>query len=231
MAHKSKRVREMAKLVDSEKIYSLEEAIDILKSCPPVKFDQSVEIALKTGVDVRKSDQLVRGSVSLPNGSGKRIVLLVFAKGDKVKEALDAGADFAGNEDLFEKVKEGWTGFNAVIATPDMMREVGKLGKVLGPRGLMPTPKSGSVTTDVAKAIREIKAGKIDFKSDKHGVVNSMIGKLSFSKESLLQNASALLTAIMRAKPAGVKGHFLQSLALSSTMGPGIAVNLQFISE
>ena len=156
---KSKRIREIAKLVDREKVYKLEEAITILQKCPPVKFDQSVEVALKTGVDASKSDQQVRGIVSLPNGTGKKTIVVVFAKGDKVKEALDAGADFAGNDDLFEKIKNGWTDFEAVISTPDMMREVGKLGKVLGPRGLMPTPKTGTVTTDVANAVKEIKAG------------------------------------------------------------------------
>jgi large subunit ribosomal protein L1 len=231
MTHKSKRFREIDKLYDIDKAYTLGEAIDILKKCPSLKFDQSVEISLKTGVDTRKSDQQVRGTVPLPNGSGKRMVLVVFAKGDKVKEALDAGADFAGNEELFEKVKAGWTDFNAVISTPDMMREVGKLGKVLGPRGLMPTPKAGTVTNDVSKAIAEVKAGKIEFKSDKNGVVNSLVGKISFQKEKLIENIIAFLTAVSRAKPATAKGHFLQSLALSSTMGPGIKIDLHSISE
>ncbi len=196
-----------------------------------MKFDQSVEISLKTGVDTRKSDQQVRGTVSLPNGTGKRIVLVVFARGDKVKEALDAGADFAGNEELFEKVKEGWTDFNAVIATPDMMRDVGKLGKVLGPRGLMPTPKAGTVTSDVGKAIAEVKAGKVEFKSDKNGVVNGLVGKLSFQKDKLVENITTFLAAVSRSKPATAKGHFLKSLALSSTMGPGIKIDLHSISD
>ncbi len=230
MTGKSKRFREIAKLIDIEKVYSIGDAIEILKKCPPLKFDQSVELSLKTGVDTRKSDQQVRGTVSLPNGTGKHIVLVVFAKGDKLKEALDAGADFAGNDDLLEKVKAGWTDFSAVVSTPDMMREVGKLGKVLGPRGLMPTPKAGTVTTDVAKAVAELKAGKIEFKVDKTGVVNSMIGKLSFSKEKLLENIQAFLGALVRAKPATAKGHFLKSLALSSTMGPGLKIDINSIA-
>jgi large subunit ribosomal protein L1 len=231
MTQRSKRFREIAKLVDTEKLYSLEEAIETLKKCPPVKFDQTVELSLKTGVDTRKSDQQVRGTVSLPNGSGKRIVLAVFARGDKVKEALDAGADYAGNDELFEKVKNGWTDFNAVISTPDMMREVGKLGKVLGPRGLMPTPKAGTVTTDVAKAIQEVKSGKIEFKSDKSGVINSLIGKLSFDNPKLVENIFAFLGAVTKAKPATAKGHYLKSLVLSTTMGPGLKIDLSAISD
>jgi|SRR5579862_378856 len=228
---RSKRVREIEKSVDVSKPYTLDEAIEILKKCPPVKFDQSVELSLKTGVDAQKSDQQVRGTVSLPNGTGKRIVLVVFARGDKVKEALEAGADYAGNEELFEKIKDGWTDFGAVIATPDMMRDVGKLGKVLGPRGLMPTPKAGTVTNDVAKAIAELKAGKVEFKSDKHGVVNNLVGKLSFQKEKLIENAIALINAILKAKPPTAKGQYLKSLALSSTMGPGLKIDLHSIAE
>jgi large subunit ribosomal protein L1 len=162
MGRPSKRIREIAKSLDVQKTYSVKEAIDILKKCPTVKFDQTVEVSLKLGVDPRRSDQGVRGTVSLPNGTGKTMKILVFAKGDKVKEALAAGADYAGHEELFEKVNGGWTDFDAVIATPDMMRDVGKLGKVLGPRGLMPTPKAGTVTTDIAKAVQELKGGKIE---------------------------------------------------------------------
>jgi large subunit ribosomal protein L1 len=228
---RSKRFREIDQLVDSNKTYSLAEAIEILKKCPPVKFDQSVELSLKTGVDAQKSDQQVRGTVSLPNGTGKHIVLVVFARGDKVKEALDAGADYAGNEELFERVKNGWTDFNAIISTPDMMREVGKLGKVLGPRGLMPSPKAGTVTNDVAKAVGEVKAGKIEFKSDKHGVINSLVGKLSFQSDKLLENIKSLLSAIARSKPATAKGVFLKSLALSSTMGPGMKIDLSTVTD
>ena len=217
--------------MDPEKVYSIDEAIEILKKCPPVKFDQSVELSLKTGVDAQKSEQLVRGTVVLPNGTGKRVVIVVFAKGEKIKEALDAGADFAGNEELFEKIKSGWLDFDAVIATPDMMRDLGKLAKVLGPRGLMPTPKAGTVTADVAKAIGEVKAGKIEFKSDKHGVVNAAAGKISFAVAKLKENIIAILSAIVKAKPATAKGVFLRSLSMSSTMGPGIKIDLQAIPE
>lgn len=225
MAQKSKRVREMTSQVDVTKNYMLDEAIVILQKCPSVKFDQTVELAIKMGIDPKKSDQQVRGTVSLPNGTGKTQSILVFAAGDKIQEALEAGADFAGSDELFEKVKGGWTEFDVVIATPDMMREVGKLGKVLGPRGLMPTPKAGTVTTDVATAVREIKKGKIEFKVDKHGVCNNGIGKLSFSKEALAENIRSLLSAIMRAKPASAKGQYIVSVALSSTMGPGLKID------
>jgi large subunit ribosomal protein L1 len=231
MSHRSKRFREIAKLYKSEKSYTLQEAIEILKKCPPTKFDQSVEMSLKTGVEAQKSDQQVRGTVSLPNGTGKKMVLVVFARGEKVKEALDAGADYAGNEDLLEKIKSGWMDFNAVISTPDMMREVGKLGKVLGPRGLMPTPKAGTVTNDVALAVKEVKAGKIEFKTDKHGVINSLVGKLSFSGDKLQENLLILLATIAKSRPSTAKGVFLQSLSLSSTMGPGLKIDLRTISE
>lgn len=231
MTRRSKRFREIEKTVNCNKSYSLSEAIAVLKKCPPVKFDQSVELSLKTGVDTRKSDQQVRGTVSLPKGTGKKMVVVVFARGDKIKEALDAGADYAGNEDLLEKVNGGWTDFTAVISTPDMMREVGKLGKVLGPRGLMPTPKAGTVTNDVAKAVKEVKAGKIEFRVDKTGNINVGFGKLSFSVEDLLENAQALLSAIARAKPASTKGLFFKSLALSSTMGPGLKIDVGTLSN
>lgn len=227
MGRPSKRNREIAKAVDVQKTYGVKEAIDILKKSPPVKFDQTVEVSLKLGVDPRRSDQSVRGTVSLPNGTGKTIKILVFAKGDKVKEALAAGADYAGHDELFEKVNGGWTDFDAVIATPDMMRDVGKLGKVLGPRGLMPTPKAGTVTTDIAKAIQELKGGKIEFKLDRHGVINNGVGKISFDAEKIIQNIQAYLTAVQRAKPASAKGHYLKSMVLSSTMGPGLKIDLR----
>lgn len=229
MGRSSKRVREIAKSVDVQKAYAVKNAIDVLKKCPPVKFDQSVEISLKMGVDPRKSDQHVRGTVSLPNGTGKSMVILVFARGDKVKEALEAGADFAGHDELIEKISGGWTDFDAVVATPDMMRDVGKLGKVLGPRGLMPTPKAGTVTTDITKAINELKGGKIEFKLDRHGVINSAVGKLSFAVEKLEENINAFLHAVQKSKPASAKGHFLKSLVLSSTMGPGLKIDLREI--
>ncbi|MCC5832486.1 MAG: 50S ribosomal protein L1 [Chlamydiales bacterium] len=225
MARKSKRIREIASQVNRDKLYSLEEAVAILQQCPSVKFDQTVDVSVKLGVDPKKSDQHVRGTVSLPNGTGKTLRVLVFAAGEKMQEAIDAGADYAGSDELFEKVKGGWTDFDVVIATPDMMREVGKLGKVLGPRGLMPTPKGGTVTTDVATAINEIKKGKIEFKLDRHGVCNNGVGKLSFSKGALLENISTLLAAIGRAKPASAKGQYFVSLAISSTMGPGLKID------
>ena len=225
MGRKSKRFREIAEKIDLEKEYSIEEAVATLQSCPPVKFDQTIDVALKLGVDPRKADQQVRGTVSLPNGTGQTAVVLVLCKGDKVQEALDAGADHAGSDELITKIQGGWTDFTAVVATPDMMREVGKLGKVLGPRGLMPTPKAGTVTTDVATAVREIKAGKVEFKTGKDGVINNAIGKISFEKGQLAENVQAFLQAILRAKPSGAKGNYMQRLFLSSTMGPGLRIS------
>ncbi|MBA2727867.1 MAG: 50S ribosomal protein L1 [Parachlamydiaceae bacterium] len=225
MGHLSKRIREIAKKYDKTKVYNMRDAIAILKSCPTVKFDQSVEVSLKMGVDPRKSDQAIRATVSLPNGTGKQVRILVFAKGEKVQEALAAGANYAGNEDLLEKVGGGWTDFDAVIATPEMMREVGKLGKILGPRGLMPTPKAGTVTTDISKAIQELQGGKIEFRLDKHGLINSAVGKLSFDDEKIEQNIRAFLIAVQKAKPPTARGQYIKSLALSSTMGPGIKLD------
>lgn len=231
MKHKSKRFSDIDKLVTSQKLYSLEEAIELLKKCPPVKFDQSVDISLKSGIDIRKSDQAVRGTVSLPNGVGKKIVVVVIARGEKIKEAEDAGADYAGSDELIEKIKGGWTEFDALVATPDMMREVGKLGKVLGPRGLMPTPKAGTVTTEIGKAVVEVKAGKIEFKSDKNGVINNLVGKLSFDTAKLIENIQAFIQAVTRARPSTAKGEFIRSLTLSSTMGPGIKIDISNITE
>lgn len=229
MGRPSKRIREIAKAYDLAKRYALNNAVAILKECPPVKFDQSVDISLKMGVDPRKSDQLVRGTVSLPNGTGKQIRILVFAEGDRLKEALAAGADYAGNDELLEKVSGGWTDFDAVIATPGMMRNVGKLGKVLGPRGLMPTPKAGTVTTDIAKALQELKGGKIEFKLDKHGVINNIIGKISFAADKIVENILAFIQAVLKAKPASAKGNYIESIVISSTMGPGLKVELKEI--
>jgi len=222
-------MKEVDKLVEVGREYSLEEAVTLLKKCPAPKFDQSLNLMLKIGVDPKKSDQQVRGTVTLPHGTGQKVVLVVIARADKIKEALAAGADHAGGDELVEKIKGGWTDFGALIATPDMMRELGKLGKILGPRGLMPTPKAGTVTTDVAKAVRELKAGKIEFKVDKTGNVNSAVGKASFPKESLMENLLSLLNAISRAKPAAAKGAYFRSLYLSSTMGPGLKIDLQSI--
>lgn len=231
MGRPSKRNREIAKSLHAGKAYSLAEAIEILKKCPPTKFDQSVDVSLKLGVDPRRSEQNIRGTVSLPNGTGKSLKILVFARGEKVKEALAAGVDYAGNDELFEKVNGGWTDFDAVIATPDMMRDVGKLGKVLGPRGLMPTPKAGTVTQDISKAVQELKSGKIEFKLDRHGVLNNGVGKISFESERLTENIQAYLSAVQKAKPASAKGHFMKSLHISSTMGPGIKIDLSKVDK
>lgn len=230
MVKRSKRMREVDQLVDKERSYSLDEAIDLLKKCPAPKFDQSINIQLKIGVDPKKSDQQVRGTVSLPHGTGQKVVLVAIAKGEKAKEALEAGADFAGADEYIEKIKGGWTDFSALVATPDMMRELGKLGKVLGPRGLMPTPKAGTVTQDVAKAVKELKAGKIEFKVDKTGNVNSAVGKISFDKKNLLENLDALLGAIAKAKPSTAKGAYFKGLYVSSSMGPGLKIDLQTVS-
>lgn len=226
MARRSKRMQEIDKLVDRTKVYKLDEAISVLKKMPVVKFDQSFNVSLRVGIDPKKSDQQVRGTVSLPHGTGQTIVLVVIAKGDKAKEAMEAGADHVGADELLEKIKGGWTDFSALIATPDMMRELGKLGKVLGPRGLMPTPKAGTVTNDVAKAVKEVKAGKIEFKVDKTGNINNAVGKFSFKTESLVDNLRALLQAISRSKPASSKGVFLRALYLSTTMGPGLKIDM-----
>lgn len=230
MTKRSKRFREIEGMIEEGRLYSLSEAVDLLKKCPSVKFDQSVEVSLKSGIDVKKSDQQVRGTVALPHGVGKEIRVLVFARGDKVKEAEEAGGDFVGNDELVEKVKGGWTDFDAIVATPDMMRDVGKLGKVLGPRGLMPTPKAGTVTTEIAKAVTELKAGKVEFKNDKGGLINNFVGKLSFDKQKLVENIEAFLGAVSKAKPSSAKGNYMQSLALSSSMGPGLKIDLSSVS-
>lgn len=227
MAKRSKRMKNIHSQVDVTKTFSLEEAVNALQKCPALKFDQTLDVSLKLGIDPKKSDQQVRGTVSLPHGTGKTLSVLVFASGDKVKEALSAGADYAGGDEYFEKVKNGWTDFDAVIATPDMMREVGKLGKVLGPRGLMPTPKGGTVTTDIAKALKEIKAGKIEFKIDKQGVLANGVGKLSFAKDKLVENLRSFLLAVVRVKPSTAKGQYIESVVVSSTMGPGIKIDLR----
>lgn len=230
MAKRSKRYKEIQKLFEKEKSYGIIEAVEVLKSSPSAKFDESIEIALRLGVDPKKSDQQVRSTVFLPHGTGKTIRVVVLAKGDKAKEAKDAGADEAGDQELIDKIKGGWTDFDAVIATPDMMREVGKLGKVLGPRGLMPTPKAGTVTTDVKKAVEDLKKGKIEFKVDKSGVVNNFVGKLSFSKEQIVENIESLLSAISKTKPSSSKGQFLRSLFVSSTMGAGLKIDINSLS-
>ena len=226
MSKRSKRYKEIEEKVDVTKEYALSEALEILKKCPTVKFDESIDISLKLGVDPKKSDQQVRGTVALPNGSGKDLKVVVLAKGEKMQEAEQAGANEVGNKEIIDKIKGGWTNFDVLVATPDMMRDVGKLGKILGPRGLMPTPKAGTVTTDVAKAVKELKAGKVEFKVDKSSVINNMIGKLSFKLEALLENIDAIVSAIQRAKPSSSKGVYVKSMHVSSTMGPGIKIDV-----
>lgn len=223
---KTKRFREIEKLFDKETKYSLEDAINILLKSPPVNFDQSIEISIKTGVDVQKPEQQIRGTVSLPHGTGKQVIVAVLVRGDKAKEATSAGADYVGSDELLEKIQGGWMDFSTLIATPEMMRDVGKLGKILGPRGLMPSPKAGTVTNDVAKAVREVKAGRFEFKTDKNGVINAIIGKLSFSKEKILENFLEFAKVILDAKPPTAKGQYIRSAVLSSTMGPGIKLDL-----
>ncbi len=231
MTNKSKRMQDIYKKVSVTKVYKADEAVNFLKECPQVKFDQSIDVSIRLGIDPRKSDQNVRATVSLPHGTGKKLVIVAITRGDKVKEALDAGADHAGSDELVAKIAAGWTDFDAVVATPDMMREVGKLGKVLGPRGLMPTPKAGTVTVDLAKAIHELKSGKIEFKADRHGVVNAAIGKLSFAADKLVQNLNAFIQAVAKSKPPSAKGQYMRSLVLSSTMGPGLTVELRDIDN
>lgn len=226
-----KRYKTGAALIDKAKPYTMEEAIATLKQTPGAKFDESVDMSLRLGVDPKHADQMVRGAVVLPHGIGKAVRVVAFAKGEKEREAREAGADFVGAEDLIEKIQGGWMEFDATIATPDLMGQVGKLGKVLGPRGLMPNPKLGTVTFDIARAVREAKAGKVEFRVDKAGNAHVPIGKKSFSVERLVGNAMTLVEAIMRAKPAASKGQYLRSLTVSSTMGPGVRVDVQRVAN
>src|ERR1700722_20840986 len=219
-----KNIDRARKLVEARP-YKLEEAAELLRKAPFVKFDETVELVLNLGVDPKHSDQMVRGTVVLPHGLGKSKRVLVLATGDKVREAEEAGADFVGGDDMVQKISEGWTDYEAVIATPDMMKSAGRLGKVLGPRGLMPNPKTGTVTFDVAKAVKEIKAGKVEFRLDKTGIIHSPVGKISFSAANLAGNAQALLAAVSKAKPAGAKGKYIKKITLTSTMGPGILID------
>jgi large subunit ribosomal protein L1 len=214
-----------------ERQYPLEEAIPLIQKIKYAKFDETVELSLRLGVDPKHADQMVRGTVVLPHGLGKSKRVLVIAGADKQKEATDAGADFVGGEELVEKITGGWMDFDAVVATPDMMRAVGRLGKVLGPRGLMPNPKTGTVTPDVTKAVREIKAGKVEFRVDKTGIIHAPFGKMSFETQNLVDNAHALVDSIVKAKPAAAKGRYLKSVTVSSTMGPGISVDTAHIDE
>jgi large subunit ribosomal protein L1 len=225
MAKRGKKYLEARTKVDRNKRYGLEEGVKLLLDTAHAKFDEGVDLSIRLGVDPKKSDQMVRGTVVLPHGTGKKVRVLAFAKGQKEKEALDAGADFVGGEDLIEKISKGWLDFDKAIATPDMMGLVSKLGKILGPRGLMPNPKVGTVTFDLEKAIREIKAGKVEFKVEKAGVVHVPVGKVSFGFGQVLENVKTLLEVILRAKPPTSKGIYLRTVALSTTMGPGIKVD------
>jgi large subunit ribosomal protein L1 len=225
MKHSKKYIQAKEKLT-KENGYSLQDALEAVKEAAFAKFDETVEMAVKLGVDPRHADQMVRATVVLPHGRGRQVKVLVFAKGEKEKEAQEAGADFVGADELMEKIKGGWLDFDVTIATPDIMGSVSKLGRILGPRGLMPNPKTGTVTFDLARAIREFKAGKIEFRVDKAGILHAPIGRVSFSTEQLMENAMAFLEAVVRAKPAASKGQYIRGIAVSSTMGPGIKTNL-----
>ena len=229
MGH-SKRYNSNFEKINRDKEYSLEEAAELLSSFSHPKFDESVELAINLGVDPKHADQIVRGTVALPNGIGKDIKVLVFARDDLAEEAKNAGADFVGADDMVEKVKGGWTDIDVVVAAPDMMAEVGKLGKILGPRGLMPNPKIGTVTKDISKAVTEVKAGKIEFRVEKNGIIHNIIGKVSFSKEKIVENAKVFVNAILKAKPQATKGVYMKKITMTSTMGPGIKLDKSSIS-
>ncbi len=225
MAQHGKKFTAARGKIDPAKRYTFQEAVQLAAEASFVKFDETLDIAVRLGVDPRHADQMVRGTVVLPNGLGKTVRVLVFAKGEKVKEALDAGADYAGGDELVEKIREGWLEFDKTVATPDMMGTVGKIGKVLGPRGLMPNAKLGTVTFDLAKVIKEIKAGKVDFRVEKTGIVHAPMGKVSFGEEKLLQNISAFIDTLIRIKPSAAKGTYMKGIAISTTMGPGVQVD------
>ena len=229
MGH-SKRYNSNFEKINRDKEYSLEEAAELLSSFSHPKFDESVELAINLGVDPKHADQIVRGTVALPNGIGKDIKVLVFARDDLAEEARNSGADFVGADDMVEKVKGGWTDIDVVVAAPDMMAEVGKLGKILGPRGLMPNPKIGTVTKDIAKAVTEVKAGKIEFRVEKNGIIHNIIGKVSFSKEKIVENAKVFVNAILKARPQATKGVYMKKVTMTSTMGPGIKLDKSSIS-
>ena len=222
---RSKSYRQAAELIDRDRLYSPLEALDLAKKTSVTKFDATVEVALRLGVDPRKADQMVRGTVNLPNGTGKTARVLVFATGDRAEEARAAGADYVGSDDLLERIQGGFLDFDAVVATPDLMGKVGRLGRVLGPRGLMPNPKTGTVTVDVAKAVTEIKGGKIEFRVDRHGNLHFIIGKASFNDRALVENYAAALDEVIRLKPAAAKGRYLRKITLTTTMGPGVPVD------
>jgi large subunit ribosomal protein L1 len=222
---------EAAKMVESAKLYEPTEALNLIKSMPKSKFDESVEVAIRLGVDPRHADQQIRGAVALPCGTGRTVRVAVFAKGEKAKEAQEAGAEKVGAEDLIEEIQKGWMDFDVAVATPDMMGAVGKLGKLLGPKGLMPNPKTGTVTLEVGKAVKEIKAGKVEYRVDKTGIVHVPIGKVSFDVDKLARNFRALLDVIVKAKPASAKGTYIKSVVVSSTMGPGVKISPQLAAQ
>ena len=225
MPKHGKKYEEASKLIDKAAQYEVSEAIELVKKTATAKFDETVEVAFKLGVDPRQSDQMIRGAVVLPNGTGKTQTVLVFAKGEKAKEAEAAGADFVGADDIVAKIQGGWFDFDVAIATPDMMGVVGKIGRLLGPKGLMPTPKTGTVTMDVTKAINDVKAGKIEYRVDKTGIIHAPIGKASFEQEKLEENFKTLCDVLIKAKPASSKGQYIRSVTVSSTMGPGVKIN------
>lgn len=220
-----KRYRAGAAKADSKKVYTIDAAIEIVKQTATAKFNETIDVAVRLGVDPKKADQLVRGTVALPHGIGKAVRVLVLTKPPRDREALEAGADHAGFDEYIAKIKEGWTDVDVIVATPDVMGEVGKLGKILGPRGLMPNPKSGTITADVAKAVKEVKAGKIEFRVDKAGIVHAVVGKANFEKEKLVENIRTFLNTVQRMKPASAKGQYIKSIAISSTMGPGVRID------
>lgn len=230
MAKKGKKYQDAAKLIDREKAYDIEEAIGLVKKTAVANFDETVEAAFRLGIDPRKNDQQVRGAVVLPHGTGKTQRVLVIAKGDKVKEAEEAGADYAGDQEYINKINQGWFDFDMIVATPDMMAEVGKLGRVLGPKGLMPNPKTGTVTFDVSKAVADVKAGKVEYRADKQSNVHVPLGKISFDDKNLVENFETMVDTMMKAKPSASKGEYLRNIAIASTMGPGIRVNRSNIS-
>ncbi len=227
MPKRGKKYQTALEKFDRATLYEPAEALRLVQEMAPAKFDETVEVSVRLGIDVRHADQQVRGAVVLPNGTGKSRKVLVFAKGDKAQEAEDAGADYVGADDMVEKIQGGWMDFEVTVATPDMMSTVGKLGKLLGPRGLMPNPKTGTVTFDIGRAVKEIKAGKIEYRADKTGIIHCPMGKVSFAREGLMENFTTLMDAVVRAKPAAAKGQYIKNVTVSSTMGPGIRVNSQ----
>ncbi|MBB5181746.1 large subunit ribosomal protein L1 [Planomicrobium koreense] len=231
MAKTGKKLQDAAKLIDRTKLYEAKEAIELAKKASTVNFDATVEVAFRLGIDTRKNDQQIRGAVVLPNGTGKTQSVLVFAKGEKLKEAEAAGADFVGDAEYIQKIQQGWFDFDVIVATPDMMGEVGKLGRVLGPKGLMPNPKTGTVTFDVTKAVQEIKAGKVEYRADKTGIIHAPIGKVSFEDGKLAENLEAIYDVVLKAKPSAAKGVYIKSLNVTTTMGPAVKVDTSTVGK